>query len=325
MSNVRYSKHELTPGDEMDLLDLIRTQINALPAGPHLQGLRSVLHHIETGYKHFARGQSGDESAFTDTIYRTNQAFEGSVKEAYRVLAGKDPSTLRPFDIEQYLDEKKVFRDRILGQFTSYRREWRNPSTHDYNLNFDEAEAFLALVSVSAFTKLLVDEIAERLNYEAVQKDVAEQSDSQVSDANRSSPLVNRVIQGLLQFPKYYKERHTSVPIESEAQLMGALAGFLTSFLPDAHTSTGRILQPTKAHIDLMVTLGDQIVIVELRRGDSPSYVERGLEQLISYLDVANTTHGLLFLYSGKSIDYEAVKVDVTYPPNVEVFILKAR
>ena len=63
----------------MDLLDLIRIQINALPQGAHLQGLRSVLHHIETGYKHFARGQSdGDEFAFTDTIYRTNQAFEGS-------------------------------------------------------------------------------------------------------------------------------------------------------------------------------------------------------------------------------------------------------
>ena len=310
----------------MDLLDLIRTQINALPNGPHLQGLRSVLHHIETGYKHFARGQSDDESAFTDTIYRTNQAFEGSVKEAYRVLAGKDPAALRPYDIEQYLEEKKVFRDRILGQFTSYRKEWRNPSTHDYNLNFDEAEAFLAIVSVSAFTKLLVDEIAERLNYEAVQKDVAQQSFPRVSVPNKSNPLVSRVVESLLQFPKYYKERHTSVPIESEAQLMGALAGFLTSVLSDAHTTTGRVFHATTTHyVDLMVTSDDEVVLVELKRGNSASLVERGLEQLFTYLDAANATHGLLFLYSEKSTDYEALKADVVYPPNVGVYILKPR
>jgi hypothetical protein len=86
----------------MDLLDLIRNQVKTLPLGDHQPGLKSVLHHIETAYKHFARGQTdGDESAFTDTIYRTNQAFEGSVKEAYRVLAGRDPQKMRPFDIEQ--------------------------------------------------------------------------------------------------------------------------------------------------------------------------------------------------------------------------------
>jgi hypothetical protein len=306
----------------MDLLDLIRNQINALPTGTHLPDLRSGLHHIETAYKHFARGQS-DESAFTDTIYRTNQAFEGSVKEAYRVLADKDPTKLRPYDIEQYLEEKRVFRDRILWQFTNYRTAWRNPATHDYNLNFDEAEAFLAIVSVSAFTKLLVDEIAERLNYVAVQKDVAIQGTSQASSLTSSEPLIALVTSALLSFPKYYEESHNSIPIESEAQLMGALAGFLASVLPSAHTSTGRVLHTTKAHyIDMMITAADQSVIVELKRGDSPSLVERGVEQLSVYLAAANAQYGVLFLYSDKSVEYD---VTIWKQPleETEVYVLR--
>jgi hypothetical protein len=57
----------------MDLLDLIKNKIEALPDGPHQAGLLSVLRHIGAAYKHLARGQSTDEeTAFTDAIYRTN-------------------------------------------------------------------------------------------------------------------------------------------------------------------------------------------------------------------------------------------------------------
>jgi hypothetical protein len=291
----------------MDLLDLIRTQIGALPAGAHIVGLRSVLRHIETAYKHFARGQAeSDESAFTDAIYRTNQAFEGSVKEAYRVLADKDPSKQRPYDIEQYLVQHKVFRDRILWQFTNYRTVWRNPSTHDYNLDFDEAEAFLAIVSVSAFTKLLVDEIAERLNFITVQRDVATQRTLPIEQQDASQSLLHRTTSALIEFPKYYKERHSAVPIESEAQLMGALAGFLSSVLANAHTSTGRLLQSSKTHyVDIMISEKEELVLIELKRGDAPSLREKGIDQLWDYLSISNSRQGVLFLYSDKSTDYD--------------------
>jgi len=121
---------------------------------------------IEVAHRHLARGQAqNDETAFTDAIYRTNQAFEGSIKEAYRVLASKEPANKTPFQIEQYLQKHGVLRERVLTQFTRYRTEWRNPSTHDYKLDFDEDEAFLAIVSVSAFVKVLVDQIIEALAY----------------------------------------------------------------------------------------------------------------------------------------------------------------
>ena len=308
----------------MDLFDLIRHQINALPSGDHLRGLRSVLHHLETAYKHFARGQSGgDESAFTDAIYRTNQAFEGSVKEAYRVLAGKDPQKMKPHEIEQYLLERKVFHDRILSQFTNYRTEWRNPSTHDYNLNFDEAQAFLATVSVSAFTKLLIDEIAERLNFVAVQKDVAIHGTAGTATLNASEPFVARVTLALRNFAKYHSTNHPSVPIESEAQLMGALSGFLSSVLPDAQTSTGRIFRAEKPYyIDMVISNGNENIIVELKRGQHRALLEHGVEQVSTYMKIADAKHGVLFLYSGKSTDYDLQIFDGPHP-GTEIYVLR--
>lgn len=289
----------------MDLLDLIRNQIRAMPNGNHLPGMQAVLHHIEVAYGHFARGQSGNDDSFTDTIYRTNMAFEGAIKEAYRVLTGKNPLDLRPYDIEQYLEKHSVFRDRILGQFSSYRRDWRNPASHDYNLNFDEAEAFMAIVSVSALIKLLVDEIAERLSYVAVQKDVEVQAKSVAIDADRTEPLIIRLVAALTNFPKFYKDSPSAAPIESEAQLLGALSGFLASSLPNVTITTGRAIKGEKIrYVDILAESNDDSIIIEIKRGDSPSLVERGLEQLISCLEIAKEKYGVLFLYSARSIDY---------------------
>jgi hypothetical protein len=68
----------------MDLIEILRQRIESLAAGEYIIGLRAVLQHIVVAANHLARGQrSGDDTAFTDAIYRTNQAFEGSLKEAY--------------------------------------------------------------------------------------------------------------------------------------------------------------------------------------------------------------------------------------------------
>src|SRR5689334_21146934 len=122
----------------MDLVDTLRTKIDGLDKGEYSSGLRAVLAHIETAFRHLSRGlNSDDDAAFTDAIYRTNQAFEGSVKEAYRVLAKQEPERKTPFEIEGYLETTDVFRSRVLEQLTTYRTRWRNPSAHDYKLDFD--------------------------------------------------------------------------------------------------------------------------------------------------------------------------------------------
>src|ERR1044071_6288717 len=76
----------------MKLLDILHQRIDSLVAGHHTAGIRSVIQHVQVAIAHLERGKrEGDDTAFTDAIYRTNQAFEGSLKEAYRVLASKDP------------------------------------------------------------------------------------------------------------------------------------------------------------------------------------------------------------------------------------------
>jgi hypothetical protein len=126
----------------MNLQEILDQKIRRLPAGPHLDGLRAVKSHIDAGVRHLVRGQKEpDETLFTDVIFRCNQAFEGSIKEAYRVLAGKDPQRTTPAEIEKFLTSANLLRKKVLDQFTTYRREWRNPSTHDYTLDFDEDEA----------------------------------------------------------------------------------------------------------------------------------------------------------------------------------------
>lgn len=68
----------------MNLLETYSRKVGLLPEGHYLEGLRAVQRHIEAGFAHYLRGQeSNEDSAFTDAIYRSNQAFEGSVKEAY--------------------------------------------------------------------------------------------------------------------------------------------------------------------------------------------------------------------------------------------------
>ncbi len=112
----------------MDIQEVLNNKIKSLPAGDHLAGLKAVKLHIDSAVRHLTRGQSDeDETLFTDVIFRCNQAFEGSIKEAYRVLAGKDPQGITPADIEKFLASANLLRKKVLDQFTIYRREWRNP------------------------------------------------------------------------------------------------------------------------------------------------------------------------------------------------------
>jgi hypothetical protein len=311
----------------MDLLELIKAAINTLPRGPHIAGLHAVLRHIEVAYGHLTRGQKEeDESAFTDAIYRTNQAFEGGIKEAYRVLEDKDPQKLSTHQIELYFEKHKVFRDRVLAQVTNYRTKWRNPSTHDHNLDFDEEEAFLAIVSVSAFAKLLIDQIAERLSFVAARNDV---NLIEVGTKNETDvPLIDRAIKLLQQFGRHYTANNPSVPIETEAQLMGALAGFLSSVAPDVRSTTGRVHRGAHPYyVDLEMEKGDSKILIELKRGSHRRLFEVGARQLVSYMQAAQTNDSILFLFSDKVADYdvEIINAHLADGPVRKVHVLKPK
>ncbi|MGE8504140.1 MAG: hypothetical protein ACN6P1_18100 [Pseudomonas sp.] len=299
----------------MDLVDTLRKKIDVLDDGEYVPGLKAVLLHIETAFRHLSRGQEADEeTAFTDAIYRTNQAFEGSIKEAYRVLAGQDPAKKRPYDIESYLEQNNIFRSRVLSQLTTYRTEWRNPSAHDYKLDFDESEAFLAIVSVSAFACLLLDQIAERLAFARSQAEAEAQKDAL---AQNLAPTANSTLQVYLtqllsQFCAIHMPPSTSSAKQTESQVIGALHGFLASAAPDLEVRTEARLDPEKSfRADLLVSRNGEMVVVELKRRLIKQMVVAAMAQVQTYMLLGGVKDAiLLFLPEGPS-EVEQVEVSV--------------
>ncbi|MFN3592523.1 MAG: hypothetical protein ACK4TG_10090 [Thermaurantiacus sp.] len=238
----------------MDLLDIIRNDIGALPEGAHGPGLAGVLRQIETGLAHLDRGRTApDSTAFTDTVYRCNQAFEGAIKEAYRVLAGRDPGREPLVRMEDYLEREAVLRPRVMAQFRTYRQEWRNPSTHDHLLEFDEAEAFLALVSIAAFAKLLVDRVAERLARDAA-RPLGSAEDGFGMAGAPPGPLVERVAEVLARIA----DLPDSIDLGMPAQRIGAAAGLLEAAGLGVETGDGG------GAPDLLVSQGRERLAVNL-------------------------------------------------------------
>lgn len=284
----------------MDLVDTLRKKIVILEDGDYIPGLKAVLLHIETAFRHLSRGQeSDDDTAFTDAIYRTNQAFEGSVKEAYRVLAGQDPEKKRPYDIENYLEQNRIFRSRVLIQLTIYRTEWRNPSAHNYKLDFDESEAFLAIVSVSAFACLLLDQIAERLAYTRSEAEAEAQKAQLTANLvqTMNADLLARVTYLLTQFCAIHMPSATaSSGKPTESQVIGALHGFLASVAPELSVQTDARLDADKPFFraDLLVARGGDRLVIELKRRPMRQNYVNAIAQVEQYLLVGGIKNGII-------------------------------
>lgn len=301
----------------MDLIATLRSKISSLEEGEYTPGLKATILHIETAFGHLNRGQKqNEETAFTDAIYRTNQAFEGSIKEAYRVLAGKDPAKQRPYDIEKYLEQKAAFRQRVLAQFTNYRTEWRNPSTHDYKLDFDESEAFLAIVSVTAFACLLFDQIAEHLSFQKAKAATdAQKGKLKLSLIKTSDTLIGRTTKLIEEFSKQNQFVNLSNVRTSEIQVIGALAGFLASAAPDIKVTMepqlaigNRIVRP-----DMILSVGDEQVLLEMKGAHTASkMMYNALAQVENYLMVSGIKSGILYFHSGGATTLESTEQPVS-------------
>ena len=291
----------------MDVLALLKRSIEELPNGSHRRGLFSVMKHIDVASRYLNRASEiGEDDLYTDVIYRTNQAFEGSIKEAYRVLSDADPDKSSIYEIEEYLKGDKVLRPRVLTQFTRYRQEWRNPSTHDYTLDFDQDEAFLALMSVSAFAKVLVDQISQKL------------AEKQAAERSKTAPKESAA-EGLLDFAGREAADLLNILAQenarpkSESELIGTLAGFLADgemeFQFESRIGNG----PRRA--DMLISRGKELLVVEAKSSKKPRTLEKQHEvHMASVVQDENDSKGLLILWHPDGKGYEYVE----WPPESE-------
>lgn len=283
----------------MNLLEILQKRVEDLPDGDYIQGHKSVNQHIEVASRHLERGQnSSDDTAFTDAIYRTNQAFEGSLKEAYRVLTNKNPDRKTPDNIEKYLQKEKVLRPRVLSQLTNYRQNWRNPSTHDYRLDFDEDEALLAIVTVSAFAIVLIDQITERIAFEQAKKIAIEKPVA----STESQSLIEKVSTLIEQFSVQFSETHSDVKNVREVEIIGALAGFLAANAPEITTQTEMLLE-SRFRADMIISYEEEKIILEIKRGRAlmPRTINDEVLRVSNYMEVSNINQAILFLYNSSN------------------------
>ena len=151
----------------MDILNSIKEQISLIQKRTNKIDLSDLILHLERAEYFYAEGkETQDDNFFTDVIYRTNQVFEGALREAYKVLSKQDKKKINTFEIEKYFSSNKILNDRVLQFFTVYRQNWRNESAHNYKLFFNESEALLAITSVSSFAYVLINQILEVLAFQ---------------------------------------------------------------------------------------------------------------------------------------------------------------
>ncbi len=286
----------------MDLIQILRNRIDSLEDGPYTPGLRAVLQHVQVAANHLKRGgDTLDDTAFTDAIYRTNQAFEGSLKEAFRVLAAKDPEKVRPFDIEAFFQDQSVLRSRVLEQMSRYRTAWRDPSTHDYKLDIDQDEALLAIVSVCAFAIALIDQITERVNFDRAKAAAKPQS----SPAN--TPLAEMTADALLTF-QLQSTKGESGGHTRETELIGALAGHLEAVLPGTKITTdARIGEDRPQRADILIEGKGERVLLEVKRTRFAHNIRAvSVSQVSHYVALSGIREAILYLFT----DAEGVEME---------------
>lgn len=284
----------------MDILNLIKDQIKQISNGKELVGLNSVLTHIERAEFLLEKGlEQQDEAYFTDVIYRTNQGFEGMLKEAYVYLSGKsDTSKLTPFKIEKYLTDNGIFRERVLEQFTNYRQKWRNLSTHDHKLFFSHSESFLAIISVSAFIHLLLNQIIEKLAFKAESEKLKESKKdikAEIKDYSKRDDLLK--LAGIL--VKFSNDTPEIQDIRNEYELIGKLEAYIKAADNEFDIQVEPLLDTGERiglRPDFIIKSKTDKIIIELKRTQDRRAIDSGLNQLTTYLSASGINKGILFI-----------------------------
>lgn len=219
-------------------------------------------------------------------VYRTNHAYEGGLKEAFEKLTGKDGSRKSPHDIENHLEKSGVLRSRVLDIMRNYRQEWRNPSTHEYELFFTEQEALLAIITVSAFVAVLLDQIIDQLAVQQQQATISEQLPAITSAISNYQSLsfpdqVVELIRSFLTSPQF--PASVGPATHSESYFEAAMANFLREAEPSMTLALEPVVEVGDQLLrpDLLLEKGGDTVVVEIKRA-----IRRGLSRDAAVLQV---------------------------------------
>jgi hypothetical protein len=291
----------------MDTMKLIKAQVDkALSINKELVGLEDVVTHILQAEHLLNLGlESDDKHYFTDVIYRTNHAYEGVLKEAYFVLAEKVDHKITPNNIEQYFLKNKILNERVVTLLENYRKDWRNTSTHDYRLFFNSGEAFLAILSVTAFIHLLLIQILDKLFYLSEMARLSPTIEKIKKKFNQEYAAQNFVNKVKLLLKTYdgnlHKDDKSTFSLLTEREFIQGITAHINSL----DSSLKVLVEPTLpqdrfSRPDLIIENDkDEKVLVELKvykRLRPVSFVREEINQVLTYLTKAQISDGILLL-----------------------------
>ncbi len=290
----------------MDILVEVKDKIANLPVEIDRSGMNSIITHIERAEFYLSSGKKNtDANFFTDVIYRSNQAFEGILKEAYKYIAHQEIGKKPIYQIENYFIRKKLLNFRVLDLFKNYRQNWRNPSTHDYNLFFSSYEAFLAIVSVSSFIYVLLDQISEAMAYKREKEELRVQSNriQLTSDAYIRKDLVDEVIDLLF---KFNEVGYNMDVLSTESEIIGVLTALFESFSHDIKLVREPLLKKANRSLrpDFLLHRGDESVVLEVKRIYNEKSANSAIKQMVEYLDANEVASGIIFFPGANKSEY---------------------
>jgi hypothetical protein len=308
----------------MDLLAEIKSKAQKIPEEDR-PGVAALIRHLEQAERCLERGRAGEDDYFTDVIYRTNHAYEGALKEAFEKLTGSDASHKTPHEIENHLEESSVLRSRVLDLMRNYRKEWRNPSTHEYELFFTGQEALLAIITVSAFVTVLLDQVLDQLTIKNQPKTSATSIKTIVASipnyaafgpADKTTSLIQAFVSTFSLMPG-----PSGVP-SRESYIEAAIASFLREAEPNFEvvlepsvTVDGRTLRP-----DILVKMGEATIVIEVKRLIRPGLSrDAAVLQVLSYAKALKATRAIVLFMpeAGSEVTAETKEFTTTGVPTL--------
>lgn len=175
----------------------------------------------------------------------------------------------------------------MIDYFTRYRENWRNPSTHDYRIDFQEQEAFLALSTVSAFCFVAIDQMLLKLASDKASKFPELRTlNKEINDLSGLASLIALAIPSMFGALRQYDELVKYSEIYTAGYIMGYIKDYSRKIQIDREPileADGRRLQP-----DLIALFNGSRVIIELKKAPNHRIKElvrgpRLREQLATY------------------------------------------
>lgn len=290
----------------MDFLAESRKVIEQFEDGPLKLGFNFALTHVEVAQSHFDTARSsGVDYYYSDVIYRSNQAYEGLLKTAYNHLNSGSSGNTSTFQIETYIKDSSRISGRVIDLLNNYRREWRNPSTHDHTLEFRFDEAAMALSSVSVFSYIFINEIHKDILRALI-------TSSATGKHNESESIFDII--------RSFNSGLTGIEpgeVIREIELVSALGEFIRERVSEPKSVSVEPLidfDGLRLRPDIIVNAADKSYIIECKNigvGNRIHLKEAGSRQVARYMSIINRAEGILYLPKiGAALELEETEYD---------------